>query len=73
MGRGKIIAVVLLSCAGLGVLMIAACAGVIYLGYKTANDSVTPEIDRLFAAIDNGTFAETYEAETTQEFFTSEC
>jgi hypothetical protein len=68
MGRGKIIGVVLISCGALGVLSIAACAGVIYLGYRSANDSVAPEIDRLFASIDDGTFSETYETDTTAEF-----
>jgi len=48
--------------------MIAACGGLLFLGYNTANKSVGPEIDRLFAAIDDGTFPQTYETATTQEF-----
>src|SRR5262245_36862438 len=68
MSAGKIIAIVLAACGGLGVLMIALCAGGLYCGYKTANDSVAPEIDRLFAAVVDGTFADTYQTDTTQEF-----
>jgi len=68
MSTGKTIAVVGIGCGILGVAMIAGCGGLLYLGFKTANTSVGPEIDRLFAAIDDGTFAETYETATTQEF-----
>src|SRR5262245_55495304 len=68
MSSGKTIAIVGIGCGVVGVAMIAACGGLLYLGFKTANTSVGPEIDRLFAAIDDGTFAETYETATTQEF-----
>jgi hypothetical protein len=68
MSTGKTIAIVGIGCGVVGVAMIVACGGLLYLGYKTANTSVGPEIDRLFAAIDDGTFAETYETATTQEF-----
>src|SRR5436190_21067762 len=68
MTNGKLIAVFAAGCGIVGVAMIVACGGMLYLGYKTANTSVGPEIDRLLAAIDDGTFPETYETATTQEF-----
>src|SRR5437762_2979307 len=68
MSNSKIITIVLAACGGLGILMIAACAGVGYFAYTSANSSVGPEIDRLFAAIDSDTFAQTYETHTTAEF-----
>ena len=68
MSTGKTIAIVGIGCGIIGVAMISACGGLLFLGFKTANSSVGPEIDRLFAAIDDGTFTETYETATTQEF-----
>ena len=68
MSSDKTIAIVGIGCGIVGVAMIAACGGLLYLGFKTANTSVGPEIDRLFATIDDGTFADTYETATTQEF-----
>ena len=68
MSTGKVIAIVGIGCGIVGFALIAACGSLFYLGYKTANTSVGPEIDRLFAAIDDGTFADSYETETTQEF-----
>jgi hypothetical protein len=68
MSTGKTIAIVGVGCGVVGVAMIATCGGLLYLGYKTANTSVGPEIDRLLASIEDGTFAETYETATTQEF-----
>jgi hypothetical protein len=68
MSTGKIIAIVLVVCGGLGVMTIGSCVGLLYMGFKTANASVEPEINRLFAAIENETFANTYDTDTTQEF-----
>jgi hypothetical protein len=68
MSSSKLIAPIAIGCGVFGVAVIAACGGLLYVGYKTAQKSVGPEIDRLFAAIDDGTFAETYETATTQEF-----
>src|SRR5437762_2518124 len=68
MSSSKLIAPIAVGCGVAGIAIIAACGGLLYLGYKTANTSVGPEIDRLFAAIDDGTFAETYETATSQEF-----
>jgi hypothetical protein len=68
MSTGKTIAIVLVIAVSCGVLMVASCGGLLFLGYRSANTSVTPEIDRLFAAMEGGRFAGTYETDTTQEF-----
>ncbi len=68
MSGSKLIAPIAVGCGVAGIALIAACGGLLYLGFKTANSSVGPEIDRLLAAIDDGTFPETYETATTQEF-----
>jgi hypothetical protein len=68
MSTGKIIAIVLVICATFGLGMLALCGGLLYVGYRSASESATPQIDRLFAAIEEGTFAETYETMTTQEY-----
>jgi hypothetical protein len=68
MSKGKVVALVLAICGCLGVLAVIGCGGLLYLGYRTANDSVSPTIDQLFAAIESGSFADTYETKTTPEF-----
>lgn len=68
MSNGKIIAAVAAGTGCLGIVAIVACGGLLYMGYRTASTSVGPEIDRMFAAIDNGAFVQTYETATTQEF-----
>jgi len=68
MSNTKIVALVLATCGAFGIVLIAACAGFGFYAFKSANGSVGPEIDRLFAAIDNDTFSETYETDTTPEF-----
>jgi len=68
MSTGKTLAIVAVGFGVVGVGMIAAWGGLLFLGYQTANKSVGPEIDQQFAAIDGGTFAETYESATTPEF-----
>ena len=67
MAKGKTIAYIFAACAGLGILTIGSCAGLLYFGYKNADSTVSPKIDAMFLAIENNTFAATYETETTQE------
>ena len=67
MTQGKTVAIILAACAGFGILVIASCAGLLYVGFKNADATVSPRIDTLLSAIENDTFAETYETETTQE------
>lgn len=62
------IGVALASCAAVFLLLIAAAAAFLYYGFKTTDATVSPKIDSLFAAISDGTFADGYEVETTQEF-----
>jgi len=68
MSNTKIVMLVLAACGALGIALIGACAGLGFYAFKSANSTVGPEIDRLFAAIDNDTFAETYESDTAPEF-----
>jgi hypothetical protein len=68
MSTGKTLAVIGIGCSVLGVALIAVCGGLLYSGYQTATSSVGPEIDRLFTAMANGTFPETYTTATTSEF-----
>ena len=67
MAKGKTIAIILAACAGFGVLLIASCAGLLFVGFKNADSTVSPRIDAMFSAIENNTFADTYETETTLE------
>src|SRR6266481_3788162 len=68
MSNSKIFAIVLATCGVLGIVLIVSCAGVGFYAFRSANSSVGPEIDRLLAAIDSDTFAQTYDTDTTAEF-----
>jgi len=71
MTTGKTVAIILILCAGAGILMIVSCAGLLYLGYtrfENVDAEVSQRIDALFAAIENGTFPATYDTDLTQEF-----
>jgi len=68
MAQRKTIAIILVACVGLGVLLIGSCGGLLYLGYKNTDAAVSPQIEAMFAAVENGTFADTYDTQTTQEF-----
>ena len=60
---------IILGCGGLFVVMVAACAGLLFLGFRTTDAAFSPKIDALFAAIDNGTFKDAYYAtQTTPEY-----
>lgn len=67
MSTGKTVAIILAACAGLGVVAIASCAGLLYVGYKNTDAAISPRIDAMFSAMERGTFSDTYESETTQE------
>jgi hypothetical protein len=67
MVKGKTILVILAACAGLGVLLIGSCAGLLFIGFRNAGAVASPRVDAMFSAIEDETFAETYETETTQE------
>lgn len=67
MAKGKTIAIMFVGCAGLGTFLIGSCAGLLYIGYKNTDSNVSPKIDAMFSAIENNTFADTYETETAQE------
>ncbi len=53
-------------CLGVLCLMVVSCAGLLYWGYATAGKVVSPRVDALFRAIEEGSFAETYDTQTAQ-------
>lgn len=67
MAKGKTIAIILAACAGFGLLLVVSCAGLLFMGFKNTDANISPRIDAMFSAIENDTFAETYETETTQD------
>ncbi len=68
MANRKTITFIFAGCGGMGILLIGSCAGLLYYGYTSADSTASPRIDALFLAIENNTFANTYETETAKEF-----
>ena len=68
--RRSIWPLVLLGCAGTFVVVIAACAGFLYFGYRqvAGGGEVAREVDRFFEDIDAGRAAEFYRSATSAEF-----
>lgn len=64
----KTVAIIFACSAGIGVVAIGSCGGLLYVGYKRADSSASPRIDDMFAAIDQDSFAETYDTMTTRAF-----
>jgi zinc-ribbon domain/Protein of unknown function (DUF4019) len=62
-----IVILVLSACGTLFIAAIASCAGFFFLTFRNMDATLSPTIDELFAAIDNETFAETYDTHTTAE------
>jgi len=67
MSKGKLVALVLGLCGGVGLLLIAIFGGLLYSGYRNADASISPKIDAMFVAIANDQFANSYAVETTPE------
>ena len=63
-----IVLVVILACVVVFVGFIAICGGFLYYAYQTTDKSVSPRIDELFAAMENGTYNAMYETDMTVEF-----
>lgn len=68
MVRAKTVAITLGVLFGSALLMIALCGGLLYLGFTKADDTVSPHVDAMFAAIESDTFADTYETHTAEEY-----
>lgn len=68
MSTGKLVAIILGVCGGVGVLLIAICSGLFYAGYKNADAAVSPKIDAMCVAIVNEDLVTSYANETTTEF-----
>jgi hypothetical protein len=58
----------LLGLTCLFVVAVVACGGFFFYMYKNMDKEISPKIDSLFAAMNDGTFADTYDTETTPEF-----
>jgi rubrerythrin len=67
MSNSKVLGMVLGGCGCLTIIGLLSCGGLLFFGYRAATDSAGPQIDHLFAAIENGTFGDTYETDTTPE------
>jgi hypothetical protein len=67
MSNSKVLGAVLGGCGCLTIIGLLSCGGLLFFGYRAATDSAGPQIDRMFAAIENGTFGDTYETDTTPE------
>ena len=53
--------------AGVGVLVVGSCAGLLYAGWRNAEKNASPRVDAMLSAIQDGTFADTYDTEAAQE------
>lgn len=67
MVKGKTIAIILGALSGCGAIMLGLCGGLLYMGFRNADKTVSPRVDAMFAAIEAGSFADTYETHTTEE------
>ena len=54
--------------AGVLILCLMLCAGVFLVTFQKMDAVLSPKVDALFRAIDDGTFAGTYSTGTTPEF-----
>lgn len=55
-------------CGGFLVAAIAVCAGVFLRTYRSMDADLSPKVDAIFAAINDGSFGDKYATETTPEF-----
>lgn len=68
MSGGKIVLIILAILGILFVLAIAACGGLAWWGVNQAKKMADAPVDAMFAAIDSGTFGDTYDTMTTSDF-----
>ena len=64
----SIVAVVLALAGLLGIVAVVACAGLFIFAVRDLGANLSPTIDELFAAIENDSFASTYDSHTSPEF-----
>ena len=67
MTTGKTVALIVGVVVAAGVVMIASCAGILYMGFTGANAQASPHIEAMFTAIENGTFGQTYDTLASQD------
>ncbi len=67
--KGRTIALIVLAAVGsFGLLTVGCCGGLLYWGYSATSADISPRVDRLFEQIDDGTFVDTYDTDTTAAF-----
>lgn len=62
-----IVFIIVAACGALFIAAVASCAGFLFLAFRNIDATLSPTIDELFAAIDNDTFAQTYDTCTSPE------
>lgn len=67
MAKGKTVALVLGALAGFVVLAVGLCGGLLFMGFKNADATVSPRVDSMFTAIHACAFAGTYETHLSDE------
>ena len=65
--KTKTIVILAVSACGALFIAIAACAGVFFFTFRDMHATLSPTVDELFAAIEDGSFAATYDTHTTPE------
>jgi len=68
MRTNRLLLVVGIGFAGVLILCLMLCAGVFLVTFQKMDAALSPQIDTLFRAIDEGAFANTYSTGTTPEF-----
>lgn len=68
MRRTKKIALGCGICVLIAVLLLAAVGLMLYYGFKSTDAAISPKLDLFFAAIEEGTLDQSYEAETTAAY-----
>ena len=61
MSLGKQLKLTCVGCSAVAVLGVVSCAALLYVGYRSTDQHVSPIVDALFDAIDEGAFEETYD------------
>ena len=62
-----IVIIIVSACGALFIAVVASCAGFFFFTFRNMDATLSPTIDELFAAIDNDTFAKTYDTRTSPE------
>lgn len=58
----------LVGLACMGLLAVASCVGLVFIGYRSMDNSISPAVDKLFAAVEQEKLGNTYDLETSSDF-----